>query len=221
MHELWESSSLAHEDVDTPALLRDAMSQLIDMLSMLGEADQPAESVEINTMGEYGLHLIDELTQIATSLDQTRLATEIEQLAMPFGLWVARRGGEIRHLTPVVNALAHYANQISHPQDMAGLYTQCCELIDAVNPVCEDASGTDPQNPWRLLLLNRAIVATRSYNPELMEPAFDAVVELLPNDAQRFFAEGMEQIAIIDYPEQVRDVIRRYFLMYASPRRLH
>ncbi len=221
VHELWESSNLAHDDVDTPELLRDAMSQLIDMLRLMGTDESPADSAEINTVGEYGLHLIDELAQVAASLEQTRLASEIEHLAMPFALWIARHGGEIRHLQPVVNALAHYANQVSHPQEMAALYTQCCELIDAVSPACEDASGTDPQHPWRLLLLNRAIVATRSHNPELMEPAFDAVVEMLPNDARGFFAEGMEQIAIIDYPEAVRDVIRRYFLMFASSRRLH
>ena len=44
-----------------------------------------------------------------------------------------------------------------------------------------------------------------------MEPAFNAIVEPLPNDAERFFAEGMEQMAIIDYPEHVRTVVRRYY----------
>jgi hypothetical protein len=37
----------------------------------------------------------------------------------------------------------------------------------------------------------------------------------------RFFSEGMEQMAVIDYPAHVREVVRRYFAAYASPRRLH
>ena len=69
--------------------------------------------------------------------------------------------------------------------------------------------------------INRAIVATRSHNPELMEPAFDAIVECLPQEAQRFFAEGMEQMAIIDYPTQVRDLVRRYYLAHTQRRLLH
>ena len=104
---------------------------------------------------------------------------------------------------------------------MAELYTQCCELIDATNPICEAPAVDDPSDPWRLLLINRAIVATRSHNPELIESAFDAVLESLPGDAPKFFAEGMEQMTILDYPDDVREVVRRYYLAHAVPRRLH
>lgn len=223
VRETWEASSHASADLDTPVLLRDAMSQLIDMLAQIqDEARQETTNpTELNTLSEYGLHLLDEMSQLAESLEQPALAAEIERLALPYALWIARHGGEIRHLAPVVNALAHFANQASDPQAMVGLYTHCCELIEATSPACEDPAPNDPKHPWRLLLLNRAIVATRSHNPELMEPAFDAIVECLPNDAQRFFAEGMEQMVVIDYPDHVREIVRRYFLAHAIPRRLH
>ena len=48
-----------------------------------------------------------------------------------------------------------------------------------------------------------------------------ATVECLPQEAQRFFAEGMEQMAIIDYPTQVRDLVRRYYLAHTQRRLLH
>lgn len=219
----WETSSRPGDEMDMPIMLREAMSQLVDMLNHLGEQhqDSSAGPPEINTLCEYGLHLVEELSQVASGLEQPVLAAEIEQLSLPFALWFARHGGEIRQLTPIVNALAFFANQASDPQAMARLYTHCCELIEATSPACEDSAADKPEHPWRLLLLNRAIVATRSHNPELMEPAFDAIVECLPQDAMRFFAEGMEQMAIIDYPAQVREVVRRYFAAYASPRRLH
>ena len=54
-----------------------------------------------------------------------------------------------------------------------------------------------------------------------MEAAFDAIVDHLPGEAHRFFTEGMEQMAVIDYPDTVRDVVRRYFLAHGIPQRLH
>lgn len=221
VQEVWETSGRASGDMDMPVMLREAMSQLIDILNHIQDEDPVSESAEINTLCNYGLHLLEELSQMAVGLEQPALAEEIEQLSLPCALWFARHGGEIRQLAPVVNAVACFANQLSHPQAMSSLYSHCCELIEATSPACEDAAVGDPADPWRLLLLNRAIVATRSHNPELMEPAFDAIVECLPQDALRFFTEGMEQIAIIDYPAQVREVVQRYFAAFASPRRLH
>lgn len=222
LRDAWESAIVSPE-TDPPALLSDALLQLIDMLGHVqkgGPGDQP-NPTEINTLGEYGLSLLDELAQLAGQLDHPALATEIEGLSLPYALWIARHGGEIRHLTPVVNALAQFANQASRPAAMSDLYGQCCELVDATSPMLEESVTSDPRHPWRLLLLNRAIVATRSHNPELMESAFDAVVECLPQDACSFFAEGMDQMAIIDYPDHVRDIVRRYFMAHAVPKRLH
>ncbi len=219
VQELRETSALADQDDNHPIVLSDAMSQLVDMLNHVQHDDSvPAE---INTLCEYGLHLLDELAQQATALKQADLANEIECLTLPYALWFARHGSELRQLAGVVNALAHFANQASRPQTMAELYIQCCELIEAASPGLEDSASGNPEHPWRQLLLNRAIVATRSHNPELMEPAFDAIVESLPQDAAGFFTEGMEQMAIIDYPAPVREVVRRYFLACTSPRRLH
>ena len=223
VHETWESSCRDPQDADDPRPTGDALLQLIDMLDHLqSDAHVPGISpAELNTLSEYGLQLLSELAGTASRLDHPTLAAEIEHLSFPYALWIARHGGEIRRLESVVNALAHFANQSSSPETMASLYCQCCELIDATSPAAEEGSAGNPRNPWRLLLLNRAIVATRSLNAEFMEPAFNAIVELLPNDAERFFAEGMEQMAVIDYPEHVRAVVRRYYLAHAVPRRLH
>ena len=221
--EAWESSGLSVDETDDPAVLRDAMSQLVGILEQVS-GDKPEAQVngaELNTLGEYGLHLLDELATLADQLDQPATATEIQQLCLPFAVWMARQGAEIRNLAPVVNGLAHFANQASQPQAMAALYGYCCELVDAASPACEEYQTGEAHQPWRLLLINRAIVATRSHNPELMEPAFDAIVECLPHEAQRFFAEGMEQMAVIDYPTPVRDLVRRYYLAHTQRRLLH
>lgn len=221
--EHWEASALAESETDSPGTLRDAMAQLVDMLSPLDRGEHGGEPrrAEVNTLGEYGLHLIDELSGLARQANQPQLAADVECLSLPFALWIARNEGEIRNLAPIVNALAQFANRTTQPQAMGALYTYCCEVIEAASPACEDVFLSDGRHPWRLLLLNRAIVATRSLNPELMTAAFDAIVEQLPEEAQHFFAEGMEQMAVIDYPDHVRELMKRYYLANAAPRRLH
>lgn len=223
IQEHWESSALAESETDSPGMLGDAMTQLIDMLGPLdrSEAGIEPKRAEINTLGEYGLHLIDELSALARQISQPDMAADVECLSLPFALWIARNEGEIRNLTPIVNALAQFANRTTQPQSMGALYTYCCEVIEAASPACEEVFLSDGRHPWRLLLLNRAILATRSLNPELMTVAFDAIVEHLPDEAQRFFAEGMEQMAVIDYPDHVRELMKRYYLANAAPRRLH
>jgi hypothetical protein len=165
--------------------------------------------------------VLDQLADVATQIERPDLQRAVEQLNLPFALWIVRSGGELRQLSGIVNALAQLANQTQHPATMADLYGCCCELIEAASASFENAAAQSPAEPWRLLLLNRAIVATRSHNPELMEPAYDAVVDQLPADAERFFAEGMEQMTVTDYPDQVREMVRRYFMAHSKPRHLH
>lgn len=199
----------------------DALVQLFDLLARPPASDRAGfEGDELSTLGEFGLQRLEELSQAAAALDQPGHAAELSLMALPFALWIARHGGELRHLAPVVDALAAEANRRPRGDAMKALYGLCCELVEAASPRAQSGEPAG-LHPWRLLLLNRAIVATRSESPELMEAAFDAVVEQLPLDAQRFFAEGMEQMAIIDYPDQVREVMRRYFLVHSSTRRLH
>ena len=223
VREYCETTSLQSEDSEATVMLRDAMLQLVDMLDQIQENPEKTKATpnELTTLGEYGLHLIEDLGQLAVENEQADLYREIEHLSLPFALWIARHGGEIRNLAPVVNSIAHFANQNSQPHTMASLYTCCCEVIEAISPTCENPSSSDPNDPWRLLLLNRAIVATRSHNQELMEPAYDAIVESLPEDAERFFSEGMEQMTIIEYPNHVREIMKRYYLAHTRPKRLH
>lgn len=223
IQDLWDTPDTELNEVDSPGLLRDAMAQLIDLLGRINDEESGSHKnpAELTTLGEYGLHLLDELAQLAARVEQPQLGREIELLGLPFALWIARNGGEIRQLSTAVNALAHFANQSAQPNLMADLYNCCCELIEATSPSCEDKTSLDPADPWRLLLLNRAIVATRSHNPELMEPAYDAIVESLPDVAAVFFAEGMEQMTTINYPDHVQEVVRRYYTAHARPKRLH
>jgi hypothetical protein len=72
-----------------------------------------------------------------------------------------------------------------------------------------------------VLLLNQSIIATRSHNPELMEQAFATLTGKLPEDAARFFSEGMQQMDALNYPEHVRKVMEKYHRQWTVNRALH
>lgn len=227
--EAWDESESPEKGTSLPLLCK-AMRQLIAVMRQLelGTDDlnhqtDPLDNHELHTLGEYGVQLLSEIADWARHLHRTAQAEALEQLSLPLALWVARRGGELTALEPVVNCLAQLANHLQTPNELARLYGLIDEVLEAVNPAISQRyeHSHEAGNPWRLLLLNRAIVATRSHIPRLMEPAFDTVVELLPADSERFFAEAMEQMEIIDYPEHVRELVKSYYMRHAQGRTLH
>lgn len=225
VQDAWETAASRPELDVEPAMLIDAMSQLAGVLRAIeeaGEITHDMETRDLHTLTEYGQHLLADFTRLAAALGLHEEAREIEHLALPLAIWTARRGGEITTLAPVVNTFAYFANAQLQPESMPALFALSNEVLQAVSPaVCEDTDPDDPMRPWRLLILNRAIIATRSHLPELMELAFDSVVEQLPEDAERFFQEAMEQMDLMGYPKSVRDVVNRYYLAHAQPRVLH
>jgi len=223
LQEAWENNPEMAGGEARPQQLVDAMSQLAGILRRIEESEQPDEAHrDIPTLGEYGIQLLSELSDIAAELELDEPARGLQNLCLPMAVWTARRGGEIRHLTPVANALSYFAEQAREPEFMTQLLELSNEIFEAVSPrVSEDRDRSDPARPWRQLVLNRARIATRTLQPALMEPVFDQVVESLPEDAGLFFEEGMEQLNTGGYPEPVREIMTRYYRAFGSNRVLH
>jgi hypothetical protein len=147
---------------------------------------------------------------------------DLTRLAIPICLWIARQGGHINRLETVVNSLAAYANELQDTAQIAGLANVIREIIDAASDeIRSDIEQTSPMRPWRIINLNYGIVATRSYDPQLMDEAYGVLVENLPQDAREFFREGMQQMDIVGYPEEVREVVEKYDRMWGSGDTLH
>jgi len=223
LQEAWENSPQAESDASHPQRLIDAMSQLAGILRTIEESGNlPAgTNQDVHTLGEFGVQLLKELSEIAARLHQPEPARGLQNLCLPMAVWTARHGGEIRHLTPVVNALSYFAKHSVDPEFMMQLLSLTHEIFDAVSPRVVDEDANHPDRPWRMLVLNRAFIATRTLQPSLMEPVFDSVVELLPEDAAQFFEEGMEQMEMNGYPEPVRNLMTRYFQAFGRSRVLH
>ena len=212
------------EPANSPRLLAEAMSRVLQMLEIL-ISKQPQRfdaDDDIHQLGDYGLNLLADLSSLASKLGQDDLSRELEGLTFPFALWIARHGATLRALEPVVNTISRQANSVREPIALEQLYELTGEIQDATAlSLQQDQDKSNPGRAWRILLLNRAIIATRSHRPELIEVAYDNLLRHLPEEAPRFFREGMQQMDALNYPQPVRNVVEKYYQIWSVARTLH
>jgi len=215
----------------TPPLLVEAFQQLFEAMqrteaSLLEnhpqQAVNPARGEDVSELGEYALELFHQTLDWPQRLDLPEVYQTLQAFTVTMARWIARHGGTLFVLEPIVDALAQCANQTQDPQELMTLYQAMGEIMDGTAPaIRQDLEKSNPGRPWRLLHLNRAIVATRSQRPDIMEEAFSILIKHLPEDAPRFFSEGMEQMDLLNYPPPVREVMTRYYRKWSLSRSLH
>jgi hypothetical protein len=201
------------------------LEQLSDVMTRV-ESDRLSSSdttaADITEIGDYALQLHETLAAATSQRGLGGQQLPLASLAINIALWVARQGGHIETLEPVANALALVANSSREPAELHTLSGIMVEIIAAVSSVIsQDLEKMNPGRPWRVLLLNHSIVATRSHDTDLMEDAFSFLCSKLPEDATRFFSEGMEQMDALDYPPRVRHVMEKYHRQWPLKRSLH
>ena len=173
---------------------------------------QGVSTEEISEVGNHGLQLLDTLSEWAKVLQLPYQEHQIKAIMVMVALWVARHGGKLESLESVVNTLAEIANATAEQEALADLSYMMGELIDAVSPETKyDFENVDRQQPWRILNLNRGIIATRSHDTEVMEQAFEELIRNIPEEAENFFSQGVKQMEELNYPDHVRNVVERYY----------
>jgi hypothetical protein len=236
---LFESAATAHlatqkvaekDDPNASHHLVPAMMQAIDVMARADsefatkrdhDDRPPLTANEVSEIGEYALSLLEAL--VANEEAETRRQNrELMRLAIPISVWVAEHGGRLQLIELAVNSLAGYANELTDTLQLADLCRVFEKIINAVSDdIRSDLEQANAMRPWRVLNLNYGIVATRSHNPELIEHAYEALIKNLPQDARQFFREGMQQMDIIGYPEEVRAVVEKYDQLWGSESTLH
>jgi hypothetical protein len=223
-----QAAGSAAADADhSPALLVQAMRGLLELLALVDKREGRAEDltrqdVDIDELGDYAIHLLADLASAASALQLVEESRQLEDLTLPMALWIAHHDGELRTLDPVVNALARLANTLREPSQLAQLYQTAAELHRAVDHRMRlDPEKGKPVRPWRLLMMNQAIIATRSHQPALIDEAYQVLIEALPEEAPHFFKEGMQQMEAQNYPQAVRQVVAKYYELWHTPRTLH
>lgn len=205
----------------TPERVTAAMAELATALEDAARASTPDAVAEISRLVDQALLLIGELVELARQAGMHETARELELLSIPVVLWSGGKGARVRTIALVVDALAALANRVREPAELARLYKDLARISGSVAPEAKEDGFGDAAHPWRVLVLNRAIVATRTLDPQLMEEAYEAVTRQLPEYARHFFEEAMGQMDAIDYPARVREVVSRYYERLATPRTMH
>jgi hypothetical protein len=174
---------------------------------------------EVSEVGDYGLSLLGELQAWVIQAQLRDALQEVHGLVAAVAGWIVRQGARIQTLEPVVDALAGQANATTDPSELRRLAAAMEAVVGACTPtIRNDLERHNPARPWRILHLNWAITATRSRDTALMERVFDTLVATLPEEAPRFFREGMGEMVRLDYPASVRTVMQRYFERWSEGR---
>ncbi len=169
---------------------------------------EPRETTEIS---DYGFVLLLKLIDLMEKLDLPHRRREIEQISLVFARWTISYNGTINHLEPLVNAIAQLANLMQEKQALLALSELIAGIVEHCSPELKKDDDNDDLRPWRLLHINRGIVATRTHDLETMRQAFDEFLIYLPREASGFFTEGMKEMVALDYPPHVRKVMEFYF----------
>jgi hypothetical protein len=169
---------------------------------------KPSEATEL---GDEGFIILLKFLDLMERLDLPDKRIEVEQISLVFARWVIRYQGQLRYIEPVVSALAQLASILHDKPSLLNLADLMGEISDACAPECQQISDDKNQpGAWRLLQINRSMVATRTQDIDMMTRAFDELLMYLPEAAAGFFERGINQLETENYPQYVRDIIVRY-----------
>lgn len=196
--------------------LMQSLDQFFDVTSTVNqqaEENHLISSIEATEIGNHGFILLLKLVDLMEKLDLPHRRQEIEQISLIFARWIIHYQGQLNHIEPLVNAFAHSANSMKDKSSLLALVELMSMVVDASSDeIKHDLESSNLYRPWRLLHINRGIVATRTHDATIMKKVFDEMVMYLPQDAASFFSEGMEEMDNLDYPPSVRKMIEEYYL---------
>ncbi len=189
-----------------------AMTQFFDIAEGVDKRHSEFVSNDITDIGEHGLSILEKLIYQADANKSLVEKNSLQELSLVIADWVIKRQGHINILEPIVDALAQLANTLKEPEELIALAYFMGEVADACSDsIKQDVEITNMHRPWRILNINRGIVATRTHSPDTMRQVFSALITALPMDAPGFFKEGMSEMVRLNYPQPVRDIMQEYF----------
>jgi hypothetical protein len=200
-----------------------AFDEVDKFLSIADKLAQQAANHDIIKIEQFNqqvnklILLIDKLIVFSSQIKHQESFSCFEQFLFLFVLWFCHVNGIISNLIPIVNLIAALTNRLRNLEQLSQLLINIDCIIKAVDQtIQDDMDNRDPRRPWRVLLFNYAITATRTHNPKKMEKTFQFLVQHLPDDAAQFFTEGMGQMDALNYPKDVKEVMKKYYWQYAK-----
>ena len=202
------------QTTENPQPILDGVQQLLAIAQRMddGTTEDSLTSADFTRLGDYGIQLLTDLHSWLGRYAPHLPQANVRQIMISLTDWVIRHDGQLQTLEPIVDTLAELSNQSQSADELTVLSNFMGRVINACNEVIKnDLERANPGRPWRILHLNYGITATRTHDVNLMREIFDRLVATLPEDAARFFTEGMQEMKRLNYPQHVRAVMREYF----------
>ncbi len=171
----------------------------------------------ISELGDYGLQLLADL-ELWFDAVKFENKSNIQMSILSLAIWVHDHHGILQQLENIVNALSQLANQTNKHSTLIKLHKIAEKITNSAHEMIKaDVDKSEPGRPWRILNLNHGIIATRTHNVDIMNSVFEQLLQRLPDDAASFFADGMKQMELIDYPQHVKHLMEQFYQLTNKP----
>ncbi len=212
----WEQEKEGKAKPETAKRLRTAINALELSLHKLSEQKVTPEILTFIT--NQSLLVETQLAQMMREfgLDQDALNLDIQ--AYQFSLKMTTQEIDVHVYNAIVNSISYYSNKAKMGDDLIQLYQEITPLVFALPEIKRTA---EQYEVFKLLVFNYAIIATRTLDPERMEQGLSILVQYLPQEAEQFLKQGMGQMDIVGYPENIKAVMARFYLKYTTSKVMH
>ncbi len=147
------------------------------------------------------------------------LLADVADFLLGVAHWAMRHEVALDPVEPVVNALACRANAARNRQELAAVFGLMQGLLAHVGPrLAADLERSNPERPWRILHANLAITAIRTEDAAMMDHAFDALDDALPDERAGFYAEALALALAPGVAPAVRERIEARHLKWTAAR---
>jgi hypothetical protein len=203
---------------DPLALIEEQLALLLRLDEEYGGA-KPLPLADADQLVEALLTALAELEQALRNAGAAALAAGVDATVVEAALWAMRHGLDLVPAEPVANALARQANSAAGPQALAATFGLMQGVVENVRPrLAADLERSNPERPWRILLLNLAITAIRTEDEAMMTYAFDRLDAGLPGERAGFYAEALALALAPGVAPPVRERIEARHLKWTASR---
>ncbi len=134
----------------------------------------------------------DAVTAALASLAHHEAQEGVADVITGVALWAIRHQVALEVVEPVANALARRSNEAASKAELSAIVGLMHGVIAHVaERLAPDLERSNPERPWRILHVNLAITAIRTEDPALLDLAFDALDQGLPDEAGGFYGEAL------------------------------
>ena len=209
----------ASPDLATPL---DRTRRGLDTLQALDRQHGGTGRIAVEGVGELVTAILSDLARVeaaATGAPEPLLLADASDFLIGVALWALRHQAAIDPVEPVVNALAPRANAARSKPELAAVFGLMQGIVAHVAPrLAPDLERSNPERPWRILHANLAITAIRTEDAAMMDHAFDALDEALPDERSGFYGEALARALSPGVSPRVRERIEARHLKWTAAR---